>query len=76
MMRDAGRSPTTVDREDNVVSEHKDAGRSDQIEERQRKVDQAQSAAIQAAKLTQQQANESGQHQLNDPKPQVSKEKS
>lgn len=49
---------------------NKDAGRRDYIEERKRKPDKARSDAIQAAKLAQQQADESGQQQQNEPKQQ------
>jgi hypothetical protein len=52
------------------VVENKDAGRRDYVEERQKKPDVAQAAAIAAAKLAQQQANESGRQQSNDPKQQ------
>jgi hypothetical protein len=50
------------------VVENKYAGKSADIEERKRKADKARSDAIEAAKLAQQQAIESGQEQWSNPK--------
>jgi hypothetical protein len=50
--------------------EHKDAGRSADIETRSRKPSMEHAQAIAAAKLAQQQANQSRPQQQNDSKPQ------
>jgi hypothetical protein len=72
-MRDVGEASGEPDRGEQGVSENKDAGRSPEIETRQRKANKARSEAMEAAKQGQQQSNEAGEQQSNDSKKQQEK---